>query len=268
MQYFGFDRPSFGIKTFGFGVNEFSPLDLFAGGKQGIWYEPSDKSTLFQDAAGTIPVTKDGDPVALMRDKSGNGNHAVQTVSTARPVYKTDGILHWLALDGVDDHMTAPVRVYANSESGYVATSESCFNPGLAVVISISAETDITGIRFNKTSSESLTGLGWVDAVTSEYISAQSDINKDSLAVNYSEINWSTGNVVLRSSGITLLNQSVVAASQPKGEATSLVLGAQLDYNFSFRGKMYSVIVGNDSLNESDLDNVEQYLASKSGVML
>lgn len=38
----------------------------------------SDKSTLFQDVAGTVPVTKDGDPVGLIRDKSGNGNHATQ----------------------------------------------------------------------------------------------------------------------------------------------------------------------------------------------
>ena len=102
MQYFGFDRPSFGIKTFGFGAN-FDPLELFTGGKQGVWYDPSDKSTLFQDVAGTIPVTKDGDPVALMRDKSGNGNHATQSVSTARPIYRTDGILHRLSFDGVDD---------------------------------------------------------------------------------------------------------------------------------------------------------------------
>lgn len=70
MQYFGFDRSSFSLKTFGFGNNEFSPLELFAGGKQGVWYDPSDLSTLFQDAAGTTPVTKDGDPVGLMLDKS------------------------------------------------------------------------------------------------------------------------------------------------------------------------------------------------------
>lgn len=109
MQYFGFDRPSFGIKTFGFGSSEFSPLDLFAGGKQGVWYDPSDKSSLFQDVAGTVPVTKDGDPVALMRDKSGNGNHATQTVSTSRPVYKTDGVLHWLFFDGTDDYLDVNV---------------------------------------------------------------------------------------------------------------------------------------------------------------
>ena len=103
MQYFGFDRPSFAFKTFGFGNIEFSPLELFAGGKQGVWYDPSDLSTLFQDVVGTIPVTANGDPVGLMRDKSGNNNHATQTVSAARPIYRTDGILHWLSFDGVDD---------------------------------------------------------------------------------------------------------------------------------------------------------------------
>lgn len=36
----------------------------------GVWYDPSDLSTLFQDAAGTIPVTAAGQPVGLILDKS------------------------------------------------------------------------------------------------------------------------------------------------------------------------------------------------------
>lgn len=112
MQYFGFDRPSFGIKTFGFGANpDDAMLALFAGGKQGVWYDPSDKSTLFQDVAGTIPVTKDGDPIGLMKDKSGNGYHATQSVSAARPLYKTDGILHWFESDYVDDGFYIPINL-------------------------------------------------------------------------------------------------------------------------------------------------------------
>lgn len=98
-----------GVKVF----EVFEPLSLFDRGKQGAWYDPSDKTTLFQDAAGTIPVTKDGDPVGLMRDKSGNNNHAQQTVSAARPIYKTDGVLHWLAFDGVDDSFTL-TRTYTD----------------------------------------------------------------------------------------------------------------------------------------------------------
>lgn len=82
---------------------------LFANGEQGAWYDPSDLSTLFQDAAGTTPVTASGQPVGRMLDKSGRGNHATQTVSASRPTYQTDGTLRWLAFDGVDDSLAVPI---------------------------------------------------------------------------------------------------------------------------------------------------------------
>ena len=43
---------------------------LFTTGVNGAWYDPSDFSTMFQDAAGTTPVTAVGQPVGLMLDKS------------------------------------------------------------------------------------------------------------------------------------------------------------------------------------------------------
>lgn len=43
---------------------------LFANGEQGFYYDPNDLSTMYQDAAGTIPVTGVGQPVGLMLDKS------------------------------------------------------------------------------------------------------------------------------------------------------------------------------------------------------
>lgn len=43
---------------------------LFSKNEQGVWYDPSDLSTLYQDAAGTVPVTAVGQPVGLMLDKS------------------------------------------------------------------------------------------------------------------------------------------------------------------------------------------------------
>jgi len=52
------------------GPYPFMPLALFNNGEQGVWYDPSDLSTLFQDAAGTTPVTAVEQPVGLMLDKS------------------------------------------------------------------------------------------------------------------------------------------------------------------------------------------------------
>ena len=47
----------------------FSPVSLFANGEQGAWYDPSDLTTLFQDAAGTTPTTMET-RARLMLDKS------------------------------------------------------------------------------------------------------------------------------------------------------------------------------------------------------
>lgn len=55
-----FQRPQLGVDIMG----------LFASGEPGAWYDPSDMSTMFQDAAGTIPVTAVGQPVGLILDKS------------------------------------------------------------------------------------------------------------------------------------------------------------------------------------------------------
>jgi hypothetical protein len=54
----------------GFGVAPaFSPSVLFTAGEQGAWYDPSDLTTLFQDASGTTPTTMET-RVRLMLDKS------------------------------------------------------------------------------------------------------------------------------------------------------------------------------------------------------
>jgi len=51
------------------GTTALGPRLYFQNGEQGVWYEPSDLSTLFQDAAGTTPVTAVEQPVGLMLDK-------------------------------------------------------------------------------------------------------------------------------------------------------------------------------------------------------
>ena len=43
---------------------------LFSNGEQGFFYDPNDLSTMYQDVAGTIPVTAAEQPVGLMLDKS------------------------------------------------------------------------------------------------------------------------------------------------------------------------------------------------------
>ncbi len=91
------------------GQQSFSQLikKLFANGEQGFWYDPNDLSTMYQDAAGTVPVTGAGQPVGLILDKSGRGNHARQTQAAMRPILQRNATTgaYYLALDGADDFL-------------------------------------------------------------------------------------------------------------------------------------------------------------------
>jgi hypothetical protein len=61
------------------------PSRLFSNGESGAWFDPNDLSTMFQDAAGLVPVTGIGQPIRLWRDKSGNGNNVTAASDAQRP---------------------------------------------------------------------------------------------------------------------------------------------------------------------------------------
>jgi hypothetical protein len=75
-----------------FSMVTFNPSSsLFAAGEKGVWFDAGDLSTMFQDVAGTIPVTIAGQFVGKWLDKSGNGNHAVAAAdNNTRPIYQID----------------------------------------------------------------------------------------------------------------------------------------------------------------------------------
>lgn len=92
----------------------YNPMRPFAGGQKGYLFDFLDRSTLFQDTAGTIPALAIGDPIALVLDKSGNGNHLVQNTATRRPLVSASG----LYFDGIDDcFVTVGVVDTGGSES-------------------------------------------------------------------------------------------------------------------------------------------------------
>jgi len=59
--------------------------DFFSNGEAGAAYAFPDLSSLYQDAAGTVPVTAIGQQVYRVNDISGRGNHLLQATALARP---------------------------------------------------------------------------------------------------------------------------------------------------------------------------------------
>jgi hypothetical protein len=51
-----------------------------------IWLDASDAATLFQDSAGTVPASGNGNPVARWLDKSGGGRHFTQSTAASAPI--------------------------------------------------------------------------------------------------------------------------------------------------------------------------------------
>lgn len=87
------------------GRSGLDPASLFVGGTAGLWIDPSDLATMFQDAGGTVPAAINA-PVGRVLDKSGRGNHATQGVAAARPMLRRDADgRHSLEFDGVDDFL-------------------------------------------------------------------------------------------------------------------------------------------------------------------
>ena len=109
----------------------FSPASLFAGGIAGAWYGPSDLSTLFQDSAGTTPVTTAGQPVGLMLDNSGNSNHATQATAAARPTYQTSP--DRATLDKVDDRLSVTVPVGGFTGTMVLGTDQGTASYGVTI---------------------------------------------------------------------------------------------------------------------------------------
>lgn len=79
-----------------------SPAFLFAGGEAGVWGEPYFQNTLWTDTGGTTAAT-DGDDVARIDDRSGNGVNAVQSTAGLRMIYLEAGRYRYLSGNGSDD---------------------------------------------------------------------------------------------------------------------------------------------------------------------
>lgn len=88
----------------GLPVDPLDSLIALVAGTETSLVDFTDQGQLFQDGAGTIPVTAQGQPIGRALDLSGNGFHLVQTTGSRKPLYSgNDGA----GFDGANDRIDA-----------------------------------------------------------------------------------------------------------------------------------------------------------------
>jgi len=247
----------------------FSPLSLFAAGEQGAWYDPSDFTTMFQDSAGSTPVTAVGQSVGRILDKSGRGNHASQATAASRPVLQIDGTgKYYLAFDGVDDFLVTNtvtpgtdkaqvfvgIRKLSDAAEGLIVElgSATVLNGGFSLTHAGGSLAEKYTFRSKGTSNQyALTTDAQFNAPTTSVVTGLGDIGG--------------ANATLRVNGSTV---HVKTADQGTGNygAYPIYIGRRGGTTGPFNGRIYSLIVRyGANLTAGQISNTERAVNSKTG---
>ena len=169
---------------------KFSPLSLFSGGAKGAWYDPSDYSTLFQDSAGTTPVTAVEQPVGLMLDKS--QGLVIGSEQIVNGSFATDS--DWTKISGAT--ISGGVANLFNAAANPAITQTRNFTLGRTYLVSLTWTGTISvgmgnygsgDIRFlNNSTAGSWTGYVTLSAGTGATFWVQAPINVSSTVDNIS----------------------------------------------------------------------------------
>lgn len=249
----------------------FTPADLFTGGENGGWYDPSDLSTLWKDDARTSQVTADGDTVAVMDDKSGNGNHLRQTTAANRPTYRTSGGLHWLEFDGSNDDMETnalSTTVLDSSNSGaYLGIAfdpDDANNGGERIFEEYQDSSKITGMYADTRTTPNRFYLHRPDGVSDSALDLDAELAADPVVLEMSHDATASG-LIGYQDGVQMAGS--IDADEAFGGTTYFLLGATIaSTTLNFTGKVYGVIAVDRELTGSELTNSRSWLSGKAGL--
>lgn len=246
---------------------------LFANNEQGFAYDPNDLSTMFQDAAGIVPVTAAGQPVGLMKDKSGRNNHAFQTTSASRPILRQNAETgaNYLEFDGSDDFLQtsnidftgtdkvslfAGVRKLSDAASGILAELSTSGQAGSFYVSAPHSANSRNYALYSRGSAPHLNAaLAPANylAPISNVISAKASIGGDSQ--------------VLRIDGGQVA-QSFTDQGVGNYGNYPLYIGRRAGTSIPFNGHIYGLIGVGKLVSDDETLAIEKELAKRTGVAL
>lgn len=256
--------------------NAFSPASLFAAGEPGVWYDPSDLSTLYQDAAGTTPVTAVEQPVGRILDKSGRGNHATQATATSRPILQRDGNgKYYLFFDGVDDFLSTGVISFGSSDKVFVSAGFArnliSGNADNNQIIGFGSVNSPGSFIFEYYTNNTLVyreGSGAFGAQSS-VASYTNNPTVTSFQVDLSGTTTATEMPAFNVNGVDTRGGTSYGAGDTGGGnfgAYALTIGKSTAIQNTFLGKIYQVLVRNAFTTDAEIKATDAYNIAKTSV--
>ena len=250
---------------------------LFANGEQGFFYDPNDLSTMFQDAAGTIPITAAGQPVGLMKDKSGRNNHASQTVSSSRPILQRNATTgaYYLVFDGVDDFfITNSIDFTATDKVSLFAGVRKLSDAATGIICELSNNSDLTVSGVFRLSAPAFSGASKYAmasrgdaAIVVQATTTDVSFNAPNSSALTAKAQISNDSVLLRVNGSQV---ELNTADQGKGNYGnySLYIGRRGGISLPLNGHLYSLIGIGRLTSDSETIALEKAIAKNVGVTL
>lgn len=160
----------------------FSPATLFAASEPGVWYDPSDLSTLFQDDTLTQQA-EPGDDVAAVTDRSPSGLIAAQTTPSSRMTLDQSGRYFYLSGDATADTLVvtlpdlgADATIAYATESGVTLLTGQTVGAGAYSLPLVGQLYGFLMIDRALTVSEAAHLSAWLDNKTPDFLTLSGDM--------------------------------------------------------------------------------------------
>ena len=222
---------------------------LLSGATQLIAH-PLEYGSMFQDRAGTTPVTEPGQLVGHVLDAGGGDYHATAISDAARMVFRDVGGIRWIDYNGINGAYVTPALIGVSVDKAQLfAGVRKLSDASLGVIGSLASAVSVTGsltldsrryaagdytMTIRNASGNSVQNFVTYNAPTTNVLSAlydQSGANIDD------ELSLRVDGVLSAKGGISLYNSgSSNFASAP------VYLGAQGGTSAFFNGRSYATL--------------------------
>lgn len=244
----------------------------FASSEEGVWYDPSDFSTMFQDSAGTIPVTATGQKVARINDKSGNAHHMSQGTAGREPLLQQDSNgKYYLDFDGSNDLVSTAAIDLTGGDEITVALGlhkDSDTTAGTVLEFSTNFGGNTGAFLIRAPNANGQTNYGMRFKGTTAIALAVGTSNGDAIAPATNVISMvgkiADGYLRARLDG-RLDNESTAGLGTGNLGNHALFMGSRSGAIVPFNGRVYQVVVRAAVSTPSEIMFLEDFINSKTG---